>query len=69
MDVNLYGPFRVTKAFAPLILASKGRITTIGSISGILAPRDLDRLRDEQTRHGSIHGFAGRADGAARRAW
>jgi NAD(P)-dependent dehydrogenase (short-subunit alcohol dehydrogenase family) len=41
MDVNLYGPFRVTRAFAPLILASKGRITTIGSISGILAPRDL----------------------------
>ena len=41
MDVNVYGPFRVTKAFAPLILASKGRITTIGSISGILASRDL----------------------------
>ncbi|HEY6124669.1 MAG TPA: SDR family NAD(P)-dependent oxidoreductase [Steroidobacteraceae bacterium] len=41
MDVNVYGPFRVTRAFAPLILASKGRITTIGSISGILAPRDL----------------------------
>ena len=41
MDVNLYGPLRVTKAFTPLIVASKGRITTIGSISGILAPRDL----------------------------
>jgi len=41
MDVNLFGPWRVTRAFAPLILASKGRITTIGSISGILAPRDL----------------------------
>jgi len=41
MDVNVYGPFRVTKAFAPLILASKGRITTIGSISGVLASRDL----------------------------
>lgn len=36
MKVNLYGPFRVTKAFAPLIIAEKGRITTIGSISGIL---------------------------------
>jgi NAD(P)-dependent dehydrogenase (short-subunit alcohol dehydrogenase family) len=36
MNVNLYGPYRVTKAFSPLILASKGRITTIGSISGIL---------------------------------
>ena len=41
MDVNVYGPCRVTKAFAPLIIASKGRITTIGSISGMLAPRDL----------------------------
>lgn len=39
MTVNVYGPYRVTKAFAPLIIASKGRITTIGSISGILAGR------------------------------
>ena len=37
MDVNLFGPYRVTKAFAPLIIASKGRITTTGSISGILS--------------------------------
>lgn len=41
MDVNVYGPYRVTKAFAPLIIESKGRITTIGSISGILSSRDL----------------------------
>ena len=41
MDVNLYGPWRVSRAFAPMIIASKGRITTIGSISGILAARDL----------------------------
>ena len=34
MDVNVYGPFRVTRAFAPLIIASQGRINTIGSISG-----------------------------------
>ena len=40
MQVNLYGPYRSTKAFAPLIVAEKGRITTIGSISGILAPRN-----------------------------
>jgi len=40
MQVNLYGPYRITKAFAPLIVAEKGRITTIGSISGILAPRN-----------------------------
>ena len=37
MDVNLYGPYRVTRAFAPLIIASKGRISTTGSISGILS--------------------------------
>lgn len=39
MDVNVMGPYRVTKAFAPLIIESKGRITTTGSISGILSGR------------------------------
>ena len=39
MDVNVYGPYRITKAFAPLIIESQGRITTIGSISGILSGR------------------------------
>ncbi len=39
MGVNVRGPFLVTRAFAPLIIAQKGRITTIGSISGILAGR------------------------------
>ena len=37
MDVNVFGPYRVTQAFAPLIIESKGRITTTGSISGILS--------------------------------
>ena len=41
MQVNLYGPYRVSRAFAPLIIAAKGRITTIGSISGIGVTRDL----------------------------
>ena len=36
LDVNLFGVIKVTQAFAPLIIESKGRITTIGSISGIL---------------------------------
>lgn len=36
MDVNVFGVIKVTQAFAPLIIESKGRITTIGSISGIL---------------------------------
>lgn len=37
MNVNVYGPYRVTRAFAPLIIESKGRISTTGSISGILS--------------------------------
>ncbi len=41
MQVNVYGPYRITKAFAPLIMASRGRITTISSISGILSGGDL----------------------------
>ncbi len=36
LDVNVVGVFRVTKAFAPLIIESKGRIINISSISGIL---------------------------------
>ena len=34
MDVNVFGPYRVTKAFAPLLIESKGRVMTTGSISG-----------------------------------
>lgn len=41
MAVNVYGPYRVTKAFEPLIVAGKGRIVTMGSIAGIGASRDL----------------------------
>lgn len=26
MSVNVYGPWRITRAFAPLVVASKGRI-------------------------------------------
>lgn len=42
-DVNVYGPYRVTQAFAPMIIESKGRIVNIGSIAGI--------------RSGAIHGL------------
>jgi NAD(P)-dependent dehydrogenase (short-subunit alcohol dehydrogenase family) len=35
-DANVYGPYRLTKAFAPLLIASKGRVLTTGSISGIV---------------------------------
>lgn len=37
MNVNIYGVYRVTRAFAPLIIDSKGRITIIGSIAGTLS--------------------------------
>jgi NAD(P)-dependent dehydrogenase (short-subunit alcohol dehydrogenase family) len=36
LDVNVSGPWRMTKAFAPLIIAEKGRIAMTSSISGIL---------------------------------
>ena len=36
-DVNVFGVVRVTSAFAPMILESKGRIVNISSISGILS--------------------------------
>jgi NAD(P)-dependent dehydrogenase (short-subunit alcohol dehydrogenase family) len=36
-DVNVYGPYRINKAFAPLLVASSGRTTTIGSISGFIS--------------------------------
>jgi len=41
MAVNVDGPFRITNAFAPLIIASKGRIVTIGSIAGIVTSKDI----------------------------
>jgi NAD(P)-dependent dehydrogenase (short-subunit alcohol dehydrogenase family) len=36
-DVNVLGPYRITKAFSPLLIASKGRIVTTGSLSGTLS--------------------------------
>jgi NAD(P)-dependent dehydrogenase (short-subunit alcohol dehydrogenase family) len=39
MDVNVYGVYRVTQAFAPMIIESKGRISTVGSIAGTLSGR------------------------------
>ncbi|MEJ2258014.1 MAG: SDR family NAD(P)-dependent oxidoreductase, partial [Woeseiaceae bacterium] len=38
-DVNVFGVYRVTQAFAPLIIESQGRISTIGSISGVGSSR------------------------------
>jgi NAD(P)-dependent dehydrogenase (short-subunit alcohol dehydrogenase family) len=66
MDVNVYGPYRVTKAFAPLLIESRGRIAIIGSISGVLSSSTWgpyamskhameaygDALKDEMKRFG-----------------
>ncbi len=37
LNVNVNGVVRVTRAFTPLIVESKGRIVTTGSISGVLS--------------------------------
>jgi short-subunit dehydrogenase len=39
--VNVEGVYRVTKAFAPMILESKGRISTTGSIAGTITRAGL----------------------------
>lgn len=40
-DVNVFGVYRVTRAFAPLIIESRGRILNIGSIAGNIGIRFL----------------------------
>jgi NAD(P)-dependent dehydrogenase (short-subunit alcohol dehydrogenase family) len=40
-DVNVFGPYRINQAFLPLLLASKGRTSIIGSINGFI-PNDSD---------------------------
>lgn len=36
-DVNVFGPYRITRAFAPLVIDAQGRIVNISSISGVLS--------------------------------
>lgn len=40
-DVNVFGVYRVTQAFAPQIVANRGRIVNIGSIAGSIGIRFL----------------------------
>jgi len=37
MEVNIFGVYRITRAFAPLVIESKGRISIMGSIAGTLS--------------------------------
>jgi NAD(P)-dependent dehydrogenase (short-subunit alcohol dehydrogenase family) len=37
LDVNLLGPYRVTKAFADLLIESQGRVMTTSSLNGIVS--------------------------------
>jgi NAD(P)-dependent dehydrogenase (short-subunit alcohol dehydrogenase family) len=41
MNVNALGPYRITKAFGPLVIEAQGRIVNISSISGILASKNM----------------------------
>ncbi|MEN1729650.1 MAG: SDR family NAD(P)-dependent oxidoreductase, partial [Pseudomonadota bacterium] len=36
-DINVEGVYRVTRAFAPMVIAANGRIATTGSIAGTLS--------------------------------
>src|SRR4029077_11749142 len=49
MAVNLYGPYRMTRAVEPLIIAAKGRVINIGSIGGGWFFFDLTGLRVRKT--------------------
>ena len=57
--INVEGVYRVTKAFAPLIVESKGRITTTGSIAGTVSNSRLNAYS------GSKHWIEAFTDGLA----
>jgi NAD(P)-dependent dehydrogenase (short-subunit alcohol dehydrogenase family) len=40
-EVNVFGVYRVTQAFAPLLVESRGRIVNIGSVAGSIGIRFL----------------------------
>lgn len=37
-DVNVYGPYRMVKSFAPMLIQTKGHIINISSMAGIMSP-------------------------------
>ena len=58
-QVNVEGVYRVTKAFGPMIVESKGRIATTGSIAGTLSSSRLNAYS------GSKHWIEAFTDGLA----
>lgn len=58
-DVNVKGVYRITKAFAPLIIESKGRISTTGSIAGTVTGNGMTAYS------GSKHWIEAYTDGLA----
>ena len=58
-DVNVEGVYRVTKAFGPMIVESKGRIATTGSIAGTLSSAGFNAYS------GSKHWIEAFTDGLA----
>ncbi|MFQ3234959.1 MAG: NAD(P)-dependent dehydrogenase (short-subunit alcohol dehydrogenase family) [Paraglaciecola sp.] len=57
--VNVEGVYRITKAFAPLVVESKGRITSTGSIAGTVSNSGLNAYS------GSKHWIEAFTDGLA----
>ncbi|MDA8786410.1 SDR family NAD(P)-dependent oxidoreductase [Porticoccaceae bacterium] len=57
--VNVEGVYRITKAFAPLVIESKGRITTTGSVAGTITTASFNGYS------GSKHWIEAFTDGLA----
>ncbi|GIY76618.1 hypothetical protein CEXT_282921 [Caerostris extrusa] len=47
VEVNAFGPIRVTKAFLPLIRKSKGRVVNVTSMGGRVAAPNMTPLHSE----------------------
>ena len=58
--VNVEGVYRVTKAFAPLVIEAKGRIATTGSVAGIISTSSFNAYS------GSKHWIEAFTDGLAK---
>ena len=66
LNVNLLGPYRITKAFAPLVLATKGRVINISSLNGIVASPMIGAYSMSCTWNRSVQRRVRRRAGAVR---